>query len=64
MIINSHELMITDNELGKTVKLIYRGNENIVIQEDDYNPDDGSVNEVKILIPRHTLEKFMEMINV
>lgn len=42
-------------------ELIYRGNENVIIRE---RPDkDPLADEKTILIPRHILEKFLEMIN-
>lgn len=58
MNITKYHLIITNETKDHmhTTELIYLGNENITIQSTQ------TVNNHKIDIPRHILEKFMEMI--
>ena len=60
MDIKEYNLKITyDNDTVK--ELIYRGNENIIIKSEIVNIYDGTSS---VLVRRHVMEKFLEMIKI
>ena len=60
MNVESYELtlIVSSTECEQKIELIYRGNENILIKS--YVDDQYDIN---VKVPRHALEKFLEMIN-
>jgi hypothetical protein len=56
--IDSYELTINNENLSQHT-LIYHGNQNIILR---YRESLNSELEIQILIDRHILEKFLEMI--
>lgn len=63
MNISEHKLEFTDVELASTIEIKYTGNENIFITLNEYNENKSENIKITISIPRHELEKFIEIIN-
>ena len=62
MNIDNYELVVSDKDLKQKFIFQYTGNNEIVISTTLVNQDEQDI-DIKIVVPRFELEKFIEMIN-
>ena len=62
MNITHYEVKVSSQETNKMVRLLYYGNENIVIYENKEDEVDKATDKA-IVIPRAVLESFVRLIN-
>lgn len=62
MKITHHELILSDCESDSDIKISYSGNSDIILTYIIKEHGIGEYSESHISLPRHELEKFLEMI--